>query len=323
MSTNTPDLTTFKKTFFPYATQAGERVQKSGCRFAYYTTAATAIQILSGPQIWMRNTLVMNDFMEVEHGLVCVLNAYESGAGKKLNNLLESAHPGLADEIRLLFQAWIPNIRSDTFVTCLSEHSAEDDQYGRLSMWRAYGGIAGVAFVLNGGVLFRESRGLAAYTSPVAYLDGAGFEERFSQVVDNIAANSKMLCDLGRAGVKDTIFQMLRYAAVCTKHPAFEEEREWRVIASPTLESSPLLQECVEIVGGVPQKVLKIKLEDHSDQNLIAMNPDALIERVLIGPCEHADVIWKALCQVLSNAGVRNPQLRIFHTGIPLRTNQR
>ena len=76
-------------------------------------------------------------------------------------------------------------------------------------------------------------------------------------------------------------------------------------------------------MGGIPQRILKIELKDQDDQNLIGLNPAALLERVLIGPCEHADVIWQALCQALAEAGVPNPQSKIFHTGIPLRANQR
>jgi hypothetical protein len=316
-------LKTYKETFFPYAAKATDRVQEGGGRFAYYTSAATAIQILRGREFWMRNTLVMNDYMEVEHGVSCIVDAYNSEAGDSLNTELDRQFPGLSAEIKELFTAWIPGFRRNTFVTCLSEHSAEEDRYGRLSMWRAYGGIAGVALVVNGGVLFRPSTALAAYSSPVAYLDAAAVRQELSIVARKMATNQEVLESLGRDGTRNAIFHMLRFAAICTKHPAFREEQEWRVVASPGIESSPLLPMQVETIGGIPQRILKIKLVDHPDKGLVGLEPTKLIERVLIGPCEHSDVIGQALWHALSDAGVPDPHNKIFHTGIPLRPNQR
>lgn len=312
-----------KDVFLPYASKEAARVQSSGCRFAYYTSASTAVQILRGREIWMRNTMVMNDFSEVEHGLSCVLKAYESLAGATLVRVLEREYQGISAEIEQAFNAWTPGFRKDTFVTCLSEHPADEDRHGRLSMWRAYGGAAGVALVLNGDVLFRPNSALAAYAHPVSYLDEDALAENLAAAANNLAQNSDLLQQLGRENTKWAIFHMLRFAAICTKHPAFAEEREWRVVASPALESSPLLPVHLETVGHVPQKVLKIRLADHPDKNLVGLEPQLLIERVLIGPCEHSDVIGQALWQALEEAGVPNPEQKIVHTGIPLRANQR
>ena len=40
---------------------------------------------------------------------------------------------------------------------------------------------------------------------------------------------------LGRETVSASAFNMLRFAVLCTKHPGFLEEREWRIIASPRM----------------------------------------------------------------------------------------
>lgn len=323
MSIDPAILNLYKETFLPYATRAADRVRQNDGRFAYYTSAATALRILRGREIWMRSTRVMNDFMEVEHGVDCVLQAYKSGAGAALDAELDKLFAGISREIRDLFTAWIPGFQADTFVTCLSEHSKEEDQHGRLSMWRAYGGVAGVALIVNGGVLFRPSDALGAYSSPVAYMEAPAVQQELSTVASNIAANPQLLQSLGREGVKNAIFNMLRFAAVCTKHPAFSEEREWRVVASPALHSSPLLPAQIETVAGIPQRVLKIQLVDHPDKGLVGLELAQLIERVLIGPCEHSAVIGQALWQALSDAGVPEPHKKLVYTGIPLRENQR
>jgi hypothetical protein len=313
----------YKKAFLPYAAAATDRVHAMGCRFAYYTTAATALQVLLGRQIWMRNTMVMNDFSEVEHGLDCVVKAYRSDAGSRLKGILDEEHPGISAEFEALFNAWIPAFKRDTFVACLSEHQPHEDRHGRLSMWRAYGGAAGVALIVNGDVLFRPSNALAAYSSPVVYLDEGDLDNDLEVVAATLAQDRALLRQLGREGTKNAMFHMLRFAAVCTKHPAFAEEREWRVVASPAIEASPLLPVQLETIGGIPQRVLKIKLENHRDQGLTGLSPEELIERVLIGPCEHAEVIGQAIWKALEAAGVPDAGNKIIYTGIPLRENQR
>jgi hypothetical protein len=42
----------FRETFFPFAARASISAQLRGGRFAYYTTAATAIQILRNRTSW-------------------------------------------------------------------------------------------------------------------------------------------------------------------------------------------------------------------------------------------------------------------------------
>ena len=309
--------------FFPHSANATQRVLTQGGRFAYYTTAATAMLILQKKEMWMRNTMVMNDSSEVQHGLACMTAAYKAEAGLKLTRILEQLYPGLSAELIQSLNAWTPGFRNDTFVLCVSEHTAEDDQFGRLSMWRAYGGDAGVAFVINGEAMFRDSNALAAHSMPVAYMDEVALHREFQSIVNAIEGNADLLQSIGREDTRNAIFHMLRYAVVCTKHPAFAEEREWRIVSSPSIESSPLLPIQYEVIGGIPQRVLKIKLADHPDQGLTGLEPNQLIDRVLIGPCEHSAVIKQALWGALSDAGVADAGNKIFPTGIPLRANQR
>lgn len=320
----TPELLAkYTEVFLPYAAVAANRVQSIGCRFAYYTTAATALEVLRRREIWMRNTMVMNDYSEVEHGLTCIFEAYQSEAGRKLKAVLDAEHSGISADFEKLFNAWIPGFKRDTYVACLSEHPPEEDKYGRLSMWRAYGGAAGVALIVNGGVLFRPSDALAAYSSPVAYLSPGALSNELAALAAALEQNNDLLKRLGRDGAKQAMFRMLRFAAVCIKHPAFAEEREWRVVASPALQPSTRIPVEVETIGGIPQKVLKIKLENHPDEGLIGLEPNEFVDRVLIGPCEHAEVIGQAIWRAMEIAGISNAGEKIVYTGIPLRGDQR
>lgn len=323
MPADAEKISIYAEALFPYAEAAAKRVQENGGRFAYYTTADTANRVLRNRQIWMRNTRVMNDFMEVDHGLDCLKDAYASEAGTALKEVLEEHYTGITKEFEELFNAWAPGIRRGTFVTCLSEHSGAEDSLGRLSMWRAYGGSAGVALVFNGDVLLRPSDALAAYSSPVAYQDAPAVRNELAKVAAHLSKEPEVLEQLGREGAKHALFHMFRFAAVCTKHPAFKEEQEWRVVAMPALTSSPLVLAEIETIGGIPQQVLKIPLKDHPEQGLTGLEPASLIDKLLIGPCEHADVIFQAMYQAMEAAGVPDPGKRIVVTDIPLRPNQR
>ena len=98
-------------------------------------------------------------------------------------------------------------------------------------MWRGYGGDTGVAIVLNGDVMLRESHAVGAYSSPVAYLTPAAFAAEFQKIAENIATEAEYVKTLDREIVKTYAFNMLRFTVLCTKHPGFHEEREWRVVA--------------------------------------------------------------------------------------------
>jgi hypothetical protein len=129
-----------RQVLYPFATDGTSKVQKQGGRFAYYTSADTAYRIIKNREVWMRSTRTMNDFMEVEHGIDCVRGALGSSEGKQFADAINAHFPNLFDEVRHPYTAWIPGFQADTFVTCVSEHAPVDDQYGRLSMWLAYGG---------------------------------------------------------------------------------------------------------------------------------------------------------------------------------------
>ncbi|MBW8363353.1 MAG: hypothetical protein K0M39_02220 [Rhizobium sp.] len=172
--------------FFPYATERIAKVRESKTRFVHYTSAEVAMQIISGQEVWMRNATTMNDYMEVTHGSECLRKAYAGANGQKLKQTIDALFPGLSGELESRFNAWLPGLRYDTYLTCISEHCDSEDKHGRLSMWRAYGGSTGVALVLNSAAFVTESNALKAYTSPVSYLDSDTFTEEFRRLTDTL-----------------------------------------------------------------------------------------------------------------------------------------
>jgi hypothetical protein len=64
------------------------------------------------------------------------------------------------------------------------------------------------------------------------------FAADFISIAQSIASETEYIRSLDRDTVKNLAFNMLRFAVLCTKHPGFHEEREWRVVASPAMHPS-------------------------------------------------------------------------------------
>jgi hypothetical protein len=313
------DISELSAIFFPYAAERGKKIRDRGGRFVYYTTAEVATHILMSSEMWMRNAQLMNDFGEVRYGFACLNHALNGPCGAILAEALNTPFPGLYEEVYAMLGDHSLIIGAETYMTCLSEHLPEEDDRGRLSMWRAYGGNAGVAIVMNGDVMFSSSDALRAYSSPVFYGDADAFADEFMKTAVNLRQNPQLLESIGRDALKSTVFEILRFAVLCTKHPGFHEEREWRVIASPRLNPSTRLIQSVELVRGVPQLVLKIKLENVPEEGLRGLAPPELLNRIIIGPCEFPIPMYQAFYDLLTQLGVPDPEKRLVASDIPLR----
>jgi hypothetical protein len=319
MNLTLSDKDRIRNIFFFDEDQKFKEAKSENSRFAYYTSAETAKSIIDKKQIWMRNTNTMNDYSEVEHGFSCLNTAYKGEPGNHFNKALDACFSGLSEEVKSLFNEWLPTIRDETFITCLSEHLSSEDSHGRLSMWRAYGNQAGVAIVINGDVIVGESDVLHVHTSPVYYLKKEEFASKLMKITNNIMQDITFLQNLGRDAVKNIVFNVFRFALMCTKHPGFHEEREWRVIASPKMYPSEHLYQSVELIRGIPQVVLKINLVNHESQGLTGLALPELLDRIIIGPCEFPLVVFNAFRALLEEAKVPNASKKIIVSDIPLR----
>jgi hypothetical protein len=295
-------------------------LKTSGRRLVYYTTADVAVSIIRKKEIWMRNTAVMNDYLEVEHGMTCVESAWnESTGAKNFGVALDTCIPGSADKLKKFYNDWRPHMRADTFITCISEHYASENEHGRLSMWRAYGRRNGVALVFNPEVMASESDVLGAYSHPVSYFSPEQSAHHFALIAENLIAAKSFVEEVGAEALHNAAFAALRWGALCTKHPGFEEEREWRVVACPSMHPESVLRKEVEVVRGTPQIVLKMDLKNYPEQGLVGLAIPELLNRVIIGPCETPGVIYRAFVSLLQEAGVEKANEKVCISGIPLR----
>jgi len=293
---------------------------ETGKRLVHYTCAESAYKIIAGRQMWLRNAQMMNDFSESRHGIDCLIQAWDSPTGKELQDLLNRLKDGLRDELANLFDGHTDGLKVGTFIVSLSEHDDDEDQLGRLSMWRAYGGRTGVALVLNNTTFAATTDEIHVFSSPVFYQDIATFVQWFEGWARAIIDAEDRLREIGADEVRNWLFMIFRSFALCTKHPGFSEEKEWRVFYSPMLEgNSDWIEPGVEIVNGVPQHLMKLHLKDDPDRGIIGVAQTTLLNRVIIGPCEYPIQVRAAIASAMTQVGIENPLQMMWMSLIPYR----
>lgn len=306
--------------FFKYAVD--REIAAKDRRFVYYTRADTLLKILGNRTIWLRSASLMNDASEIQHGMLCMEHALQSGGEDRLIAILDRAHAGLAQASILELRKAAAAMFSATYICCVSEHLGErEDHLGRLSMWRAYGGSTGVAMVIHPTAMFSESNAYSTYTSPVLYEDPEGFRKQFALVLDRLEEHIDLIAGQPREVIAHFLYEMLHFSVLSTKHPAFSEELEWRIIHAPYHEANDRMKHSVEVIGGVPQLVYKLPLVNVPDEGLRGMEFAESLDRVIIGPCNHPIETSFALHEAMLVCGIEKPYDRMALSFVPLRVN--
>lgn len=209
--------------------------------------------------------------------------------------------------------------RQHTYLTSLSAHAA-DDGHGLLSMWRAYGGpTSGVAIIFNTEIFQHDSTHLGAFSTPVLYGGIDEFSAELRAVVEGIEKSKGVLERVPFPNAAHIMFKALQYSTLSTKHPAFREEREWRIIHSPMEDATAFISTKIATVRGIPQMVCEVPLRDQPGLGMPWLNPDKLIDRVIIGPCNFPHQVAWAFREILREIGVSAPDSRVVIADIPLR----
>lgn len=310
--------------FMPYAMERLEAIKENDTKFVHYTSAYAATQIIKNEEVWLRNALVMNDFSEVQHGENCLAESWkDQEVGGRLQTLLNEIEDGLAIRFEEKFDSYTSERNFHSFLLSVSEHGNpenDEEKYGRLSMWRAYGGDTNVALVFNQSPFMADELQINAFSSPVLYADKDGFKAHFVKMVEGLENEFDLLKELGAEKVLNHLYGAFHLASLSTKHPGFSEEREWRVIYSPTiLGRSTLMKEEIETVGDVPQKVIKLPLKGDSKTGYSGFAVSEILEEVIVGPTETGWPIYESLAMLLGDRGVSEPYSMVRMSNIPLR----
>ncbi len=315
-----------QKALFPEEMAAFDLLDKTGVQFAYYTDASTALKILDPnfPVIWMRNALSMNDSSEISHGVQAIYAVGRSPVGDEFLRAVDGVSNQISQKIGNDIGQWLADLVSNCFLTCLSVHGADknrspayEKKYGRLSMWRAYGRQSGVALILNGMKFNSPSEALGASIYPVEYEEQLCFQVKLRKLTQRIGENSKLIESFEQEDFLDVIRTGFVNWALCSKHVAFEEEEEWRVVHIAERESIGALQKDLVECAGVPQRVLKIPLVKIDDD--LDLSVGNILDQILVGPSANADLVRDALVQRLHEFGINDAHNKVFKTDVPLR----
>ncbi len=322
------DIFKLRDIFAPHEARRRDELFKHNRRLIHYTSAAAAISIIRNGVVWMRNVRCMNDFMEVEHGFQLMQRSFEppidSETEKGLRAVtaaLDSIFPNISQEGIDWFDGWLFDLRNKTYITCLSEHDKFEEKFGRLSMWRSYtANQVGVGLVINPLPFYSLSETFGAFSSPVYYFGDTELRDTFFEIAANIKANKEFLEAKERSEIHSYFCMLLRATAMCTKHPGFIEEKEWRIMHTQGLDDPGALLQEVECINGIPQPVYKIPLKDHEESGMTGISIPDLLEHVIIGPTQFPVPVWDAMVIELNKAGVADAEKKVSYSGIPLRT---
>jgi hypothetical protein len=314
--------------FHPYSVTQREVVyggpdrRLPAARFVHYTSAEAALSIIKEKRVWMRNTNCMTDYKEVQHGFE-VLQKFFRDRTKKDHFLsaLNAITPGVGDEALRLFDQWWGYILFGTYVTSISEHEAAEDEHGRLSMWRAYGGPGGrVAMVFRLPWMSSAREALSLRVSPVAYLGEQEAHAELLNVGEKIREHRDFLQSFNRDVLIGSVFNVLMMAVTCLKHEGFHEEKEWRIIHVPQMEPSRLMQSAIKVVKGIPQIVYELPLDVSFSDKLADLDMATIFDSLIVGPSQfrESEIMAQAFAKALADAGVKKPVLRVSH--IPIRS---
>ncbi len=88
-------------------------------------------------------------------------------------------------------------------------------------MWCAYGEVA---LIIHPTPLTSSSEDLGVFSTPVRYVDQAGFEQQWQQVAEAVTAHIACFHAVDEEVMMNLIDRMLFLGVIGTKHPGFAEE---------------------------------------------------------------------------------------------------
>jgi hypothetical protein len=316
------DKDLLRSIFLPTLDEAIKRMDKENLKLAHYTSFEVALSIIENEAVWMRDVSHMNDIGEVRYGIQAV-DAFiaETSDRSLLKSTLDTVYEGLGSQVVPLWQMMKASIATSVYITCFSEHTPGKEDFGRLSMWRAYCCKPdGVALVLNTEAFRLETNALNAYSSPVFYGTTGQFHTKVREVLAAIRDNSDTIrSSLNQQEVLSHVIMTILFGALCLKHPGFEEEREWRIIHISLMPLPTLLRKRQADVRGREETIYEIPLKDEPERGLVGIEIKDLLNHIVIGPSNRTDVIRTSLVEALARKGVTDAVSRIVASEIPLR----
>jgi Protein of unknown function (DUF2971) len=319
----TDEAALWKKVFLSYHEERTKEFRENKRSLAQYTSADAALKIIKSEEIWLRRSSMMNDFSEIQHGENCLRYSLREHR-EKFETVLKGIAVG--SDVRILEQLdeLVKKAKTTTFLASFSEHGGNsyenESSYGRLSMWRAYGGKSGIALVFNRTANLDETASTSgAFLSPVVYCTEKDFSQKFGELLQRIQDSQNELKLLRAETFELWVSMAVIHSLLSSKHVGFSEEREWRLIYTPLSGSSSHIRFEIETIGGIPQKVGKFPLRNNKELGLKGIELKELLQEVIVGPTDFSFEISEAILCELRVKGIADCRQKVRESGIPFR----
>lgn len=101
----------------------------------------------------------------------------------------------------------------------------------------------------------------------------------------------------------------LKVLILSIKHPAFREEKEWRVIS---FEGAKGIKKDRIDLTGIPQPIQKIPLSEKLQTDGNGFSVNEILDHIIIGPTQYAIPIYQALVEELEKLNVKDAKKKLF-----------
>ncbi len=278
----------------------------------HYTTGENFIKIIQSCELWATQAACLNDTTELVYSTDQLHRRVKAKVDAPHNPAVEPILTRLDEALSN------PGVEiASVFVTCLSER--RDD----LSQWRAYSGGEGGYAIQFDSIKLREAGFLPTSdgkTRPQIFLVRVEYDPvNHATMFDDILKWTEQFF-LGLSGATNAptvdawADEFCRYwlehlwpYAPCIKNPAFENEKEWRLIYNLQPDDPTKMQ----------FRQRQSMMTRHIPLRLKKPLP---ITQALVGPCRHPRLSQVAAGDLLLAAGYDPKTVKVEITGVPYRT---
>lgn len=257
----------------------------------HYTRATGALGIITSGELWCTSVYHMSDRQECVYARIIAQSC--------ARELLRGEMPEHRERfVSLLGEQLQRTDHTDFFAACFSEPA------DLLSQWRGYAGIAGYSLGFSLQALYSVTEKSGMFVGKVLY-NQSEQEALLAPILRQLVAKYDFSAELDRDQVgkvfMPTVWELAKQA-VLIKHPAFSEEREWRVYSRPGNAHGCKMDFIVRNDRIVP--ILKMSLHNGTKTIGKQLRNDICLRTYDIGPGPDSSERFFAFSQLVQQSNV-------------------
>ena len=288
----------------------------------HYTSAETGAKIIKSKKLWLRNARNTNDKSEIIYSLSKFEISFKKYSDSYEKLFYEIDRVSGPQKFANFARGYFLNIIDQSFISCFSNHPAGDlklQDFGKLSMWRAYGSANAVCIVLNAKNIFDTNiELLRAPLIKIRYDGEYFFNNELERFLFELNKNISLLKSDPELAF-DLIAYKMQIDVLSVKHPSFKEEEEYRIVFSPSAPSEIVKNPHVETINGLPELFYSVPLDLVGNDESCDLRIEKVIKKIVIGPSNAQEQLRASFEHLLRESGVSNAETRVQIADVPLR----